>query len=322
MKLKDLAREVSGVVVGGAAEIKRVAPIDEAKSGDLVFVLEKSFLASALKSAASALVVPPKLETAGKPALIVANPRLAMAKLLPLFQQKKALPAGIDKTAIVPKSCRLARGITIGAYAVLGENVSIETGTIIYPHVYIGNDCQIGKNCVLFPQITLYDRTIIGNQVVVHSGCRLGIDGFGFVQDGGKHVKIPQIGNVVIEDDVELFANVCVSCATIGSTIIGAGTKIDNLSHVAHNCRIGNDCAIVSLVGFAGSVTLKDRVYVAGQAGFSGHVTIGENSVIMARAGVTKDIPANSVVSGFPAQDHRQEITFQASLRRLAKKAK
>jgi UDP-3-O-[3-hydroxymyristoyl] glucosamine N-acyltransferase len=329
MKLKDLARLVDGTVVGNAAvEIKGVAPVEEAKSGDLVFVLDKPFLASALKCGASALLVPSNLEitgppaVAGKSAIIAVNPRHAMAKILAVFQTKKKIRTGIDKTAVVPKSCRLGRGVAIGAYAILEENIDIGAGTIIFPHTYIGHDCRIGKNCVVHPHVTLYDRTIIGDRVILHSGCRLGIDGFGFVQEEGKHVKIPQIGNVIIEDDVELFANVCVSCATIGSTMIGAGTKIDNLSHVAHNCRIGKDCAVVSLVGFAGSVTLEDRVYVAGQAGFNGHVHIGESSVIMARAGVTKDVPAHSVVSGFPAQDHRQEIIFQAALRHLAKKVR
>jgi len=134
-----------------------------------------------------------------------------------------------------------------------------------------------------------------------------------------QKIKIPQIGTVIIEDDVEIYANVCISRATLGATIIGAGTKIDNLTHIAHNCKIGKDCAVVSLVGFAGSVTLGDRVYVAGQVGFSGHQTIGEDSIIMARAGVTKNIPARSIVSGFPAQDHQKELNYKASLRRIAK---
>jgi UDP-3-O-[3-hydroxymyristoyl] glucosamine N-acyltransferase len=205
---------------------------------------------------------------------------------------------------------------------VLGENVQIGAGTVVYPHTFIADHISIGKDCVIRDNVSLYACTQVGNKVVLHSGCRIGVDGYGFVPEGEKHVKIPQIGNVVIEDEVEIYANVCVSRATLGSTVIGSGTKIDNLSHVAHNCKIGKNCAIVSLVGFAGSVTLKDHVYVAGQAGFNGHITVGENTVVMAKSGVTKDAPANAMISGFPAQDHRKEIEFQAALRRLAKKAK
>jgi len=305
MKLVELAKLVSGQVVGDAnTEIRGVAPVNEAKSGDLVFVLDDRFLASALSSQATAVVASSKAEVKNKPAILTDNPRHAMAKILPLFAVKQKALQGIDKTAVVPKSCKLGKGVAIGPYVVLGENVAIGANATIYPHVWIGDNCFIGKN------------------VVLHSGCRIGVDGFGYVQEKGKHVKIPQIGNVVVEDDVELYANVCVSRATLGSTIIGSGTKIDNLTHVAHNCKIGKNCAVVSLVGFAGSVTLKDNVYVAGQAGFNGHITIGENTVVMAKSGVTKDVPANSLVSGFPAQDHKKEIELRAALRRLAKKAK
>ncbi|MFH1683659.1 MAG: UDP-3-O-(3-hydroxymyristoyl)glucosamine N-acyltransferase [Candidatus Margulisiibacteriota bacterium] len=323
MKLKELAKLVSGKIVGnGNLNIKSVASIEEAKNGDLVFVLDKKFLASALSSSASALVAQSKTAIKDKAAILADNPRQAMAKILSLFAPKPSLAKGIHKTAIVPRSCKIGKGVSVGAYTVLDENVSLGDRTVLHPHVFIGKDCKLGKDCVVHPHVSLYDRTVVGSRVILHSGCRLGIDGYGYVQEKGRHVKIPQIGNVVIEDDVELYANVCVSCATLGSTIIGAGTKIDNLSHVAHNCKIGKNCAVVSLVGFAGSVTLKDHVYVAGQAGFNGHITIGENSVVMAKAGVTKDFPDNSVVSGFPAQDHRKEIELQATLRHLAKKNK
>jgi len=305
MKLAELAKLVSGKVVGDESiNIKALSPVSEAKNQDLVFVLDNKFLASALESKAAAIVAPEKAEISGKPAILVANPRLAMTKILPFFAPKKKLQKGIHKTAIVPKSCKIGKNVSIGPYVVLEENVEIGDKTTISSHVWIGDNCEIGKG------------------VILHSGCRIGVDGYGYVQEKGKHVKIPQIGKVIIEDNVEIYANVCISRATLGATIIGSGTKIDNLTHVAHNCKIGKDCAIVSLVGFAGSVTLKDNVYVAGQAGFNGHITIGENTVVLARAGVTKDIPANSLVSGFPAQDHRKEIEYRASLRRLAKKAR
>ncbi|KPJ67058.1 hypothetical protein AMJ44_07470 [candidate division WOR-1 bacterium DG_54_3] len=323
MKLKELAQLVSGKVLGNEElEITGATSIEDAKNGELVFVLDNKFLALALKSKASALVASSKAKIKAKAAILVDNPRLAMAKILPLFAPQRHAPKGIHKTAIIPKSCRLGKDVSIGPFVVLDESVSIGERSTIHPHVSVGEGSQIGKDCIIHPHVSIYDHVVIGNRVILHSGSRIGVDGYGFVPQAGKHLKIPQIGTVIIEDDVELYANVCISRATLGATIIGAGTKIDSLTHVAHNCRIGKNCGIVSLVGIAGSVTLKDHVYVAGQAGFNGHITIGENAIVMARAGVTKDIPSNSLVSGFPAQDHRKEMEFQAALRRLAKKSK
>jgi len=303
MKLADLAKAVCGVVAGDKDVIvKNVSPIEDAKPGSLVFVLEEKLLDQALKSKASAILAHSKSPVKGKPAILVDNPRKAMAQILALFASKKKIVKGIHKSAIIPKSCKIGSGTTIGAHVVLGENV------------------KMGKNCFVYPNVTIYADTEIGNNVILHSGSRIGVDGYGFVQEGGEHKKIPQIGNVIIENDVEIFANVCISRATLGSTTIGEGTKIDNLTHIAHNCKIGKHCALVSLVGVAGSVTLKDHVTVAGQVGFNGHITIGENSIIMARSGVTKDVAPNSVVSGFPAQEHRKELAYRAALRRISKK--
>ncbi|MFA5839693.1 MAG: UDP-3-O-(3-hydroxymyristoyl)glucosamine N-acyltransferase [Candidatus Margulisiibacteriota bacterium] len=305
MKLKALAKLVAGQLVGdGEVEIAHVAQIENAQKGDLVFVLEEKLLAKAINSKASACIASKKSGNLNKPAILVDSPRLAMVTLLPLFAPQPRKKPSIHKTALIPKSCRIGKKVSIGAYAVLGENVKIGDGSQIYPNV------------------TIYDNTIIGKRVTIHAGARIGVDGYGYVQQDGKHIKIPQIGTVVIENDVEIYANVCVSRGTMGPTVIGAGTKIDSLTHVAHNCKIGQDCAIVSLVGVAGSVTLGDRVFVGGQAGFNGHISIGENTIIMARSGVTKDIPANSIVSGFPAMNHREDMANQAALRRFAKKAK
>jgi UDP-3-O-[3-hydroxymyristoyl] glucosamine N-acyltransferase len=305
MKLREIAKIIPGQLVGdGNVNLKNVAEIKEAKSGDLVFVLEPKLLASALSSPASAVIASNQADLKGKPGLLVNNPRGAMARILAFFAPKKKSFKGIHKSAVIAKSARLGKRLTI------------------YPFVYIGENCLIGDDTTIYPHVTLYDGTVVGKRVILHSGCRLGIDGFGYIQENGRHLKIPQIGNVIIEDDVELYANVCVSRATLGSTVIGAGTKIDNLSHVAHNCKIGRDCAIVSLVGFAGSVSLGDRVQVGGQSGFAGHVTIGDDTAILARSGVTKSWPARSVISGFPAIGHQEDLKQIALLHQLPKTIK
>jgi len=298
-KLKDLAKLVEGELLGnGEVPIKGVAPIEDAGDGDLTFALEPRFVEKVDSSKASAVIAPQKTRPK-KPSILVANPRLAMAKILALYKPAKLPPKGTHKTAIISKSASIGKGSSIGA------------------NVVVGDDVKIGDDCTLHPNVTVYPGVNIGNRVILHAGAVIGVDGFGFVQDDGRHVKIPQIGSVIIEDDVEIYANTCVARGAIGNTIIKRGTKIDNLTHIAHNCVIGEDCAITALVGFAGSVTFGSRVYVGGQAGFQGHISIGENTVIMAKSGVTKDVPKNSVISGFPAQEHKKELEIQALIRRL-----
>jgi UDP-3-O-[3-hydroxymyristoyl] glucosamine N-acyltransferase len=305
VKLKKLSEIVAGELVGKAdTEIRGVAPIEAAGVGDLVFVLEDKFLAPALSSPASAVVAPLSAKIDGKPGVLVKNPRLAMAQLLPHFAPQPRLKPGIHKTAVVSEDSQIGKRVTIS------------------PFVYIGSGVEIGDDTIIHPSVTIYDNVKIGKRVVLHAGARIGVDGYGFVWHENKYKKIPQLGTVVIEDDVEIYANTCVARATLGATRIGAGTKIDCLTHIAHNCDIGRNCAITALVGFAGSVRLKDHVSVGGMSGFNGHITVGENTVIMAKSGVTKDLPANSVVSGFPAIDHKKELEIQASLRKLPETVK
>ena len=225
-----------------------------------------------------------------------------MAKILSRYASKPQIEPGIHKMAYVDSSAKIGKDISIGPFSYIGAEVRIGDHTIIHPNVTVYNNVEIGQNCI------------------IHSGARIGVDGFGFVPTDKGFEKIPQIGGVIIEDNVEIYSNVCVARGTLGNTVIGSGTKIDTISHVAHNCSIGRNCAITSLVGFAGSVKVGNNVSVGGQAGFAGHISVGENTVIMARAGVTKDIPANSIVSGFPAQDHKKELETQAAIRRLTQK--
>jgi UDP-3-O-[3-hydroxymyristoyl] glucosamine N-acyltransferase len=300
VKLKKLSQIVSGELAGKAdPEVRGVAPIETAGAGDLVFVLEEKFLAPALSSRAAAVIAPLGARLDGKPGIMVKNPRLALAQVLPHFASKSKIKPGIHKSAVVAESAKIGKRVAI------------------YPFVYVGENAEIGDDSVIYPSATVYDNVKIGQRVVIHAGARLGVDGYGFVWHEGKYEKIPQLGTVVIEDDVEIFANTCVARGTLGETRIGAGSKIDCLTHIAHNCVLGEHCAVTALVGFAGSVALGNHVSVGGMAGFNGHITVGENTVVMAKAGVTKDLPANSVVSGFPAINHREDLEIQASLRKL-----
>jgi UDP-3-O-[3-hydroxymyristoyl] glucosamine N-acyltransferase len=298
-KLKDLAKLVGGEILGNPdLSVKDVSPISSAKPGDVIFAFDARALSSAEKSQASAIVAPLNSKPK-KPSILVKNPRLAMAKILAQFYPATPAKGGIHKTAVI------------------SESAKVGTNSIISPFVFIGEKTEIGKNCVVHPNVTIYDHVKIGDNVIIHSGAVIGVDGFGFEQEAGRHVKIPQIGGVLIEDDVEIYSNATIASGTIDPTIIKRGSKIDCLCHIAHNCSVGEDCAITAQVAMSGSSTLKDRVYVGGQSAVNNRVTVGEGTIIMAKSGVTKDVPPNSVVSGFPAQDHKKELEIQAIMRRL-----
>jgi UDP-3-O-[3-hydroxymyristoyl] glucosamine N-acyltransferase len=298
-KLKDLAKLVRGEVQGDPnISIKGVASIESAGAGEITFALEQSSLAAADRSTAAAIVCS-KRSKPKKPAILVDNPRLALAYILPVFAKKMTVQKGIHKMAFVSPSAGIGKDSYVGPFA------------------YIGNNSKVGANCVIHPNVVIYDGVTIGDRVIIHSGAVIGVDGFGFAQENGKHVKIPQIGGVVIEDDVEIYSNTIIARATMENTVIKRGTKIDCLTHIAHNCVIGEDCAITSLIGFAGSVTLGNGVFIGGMAGLQNKVNVGDGTVIMAKSGVTKDIPKNSVISGFPAQDHKKELEMQALMHRL-----
>ena len=319
--LKEIASLVSGELSGDPGlVITNAADLESAQAGDITFAVDDNSVGIFERSKASAAIVPLKIKKfPSKPHIKIADIKYAMAKLLGMFEQKKIPQPGIHSSAIVSKSAKIGAGCSIMSGVFIGDNVKIGDKVTVYPGCFIGDSCSIGNGTTIYPNVVIYDRTVIGNKCILHAGCVVGVDGFGFAPVGGKYEKIPQIGNVVIEDDVEIFANSCISRATMGSTMIKRGTKIDNLTHIAHNCKIGEDCAITALVAVAGSSELGNHVSIGGTSGVVDHVKIGENTVVMGRAGVTKDIPANSVVSGFPAQDHKEELEQQATLRRLPK---
>ncbi len=316
--LQEIASLVGGDVVGDSSIlICGATNIEEAGSAQITFAVPPH-IEKAAKSQAAAVIIPKNIEfPVGKPLIIVENPRAAFALLLELFSPPINVKREIHNSAIVPKSATIGKNVAILPYAVLGENVVIGDNSIIYPHTYIADNCHIGKNCIIYSSVSIYAACEIGDNVTVHSGTVIGGDGFGYVTIGREHKKVPQVGNVIIADNVEIGCNTCIDCATTGSTIIGKGTKIDNLVHIGHNDVIGENCFLIAFVGLPGSVKVGNNVTFAGQAAAVGHINIGDNCVFAGRAGVTADVPSNSVYAGFPARPHKEWLKQEAVLRKV-----
>ena len=315
--LRELAELIEGCVIGDAEIlVEGITGIDEAGSTDLTFAVPPH-LDKALASHAAAVIIPDSVETYAKSAIRVANPRIAFTRLLTLFNPRPQVDCGVHPTAVVGNNVVIGNKVAIMAQVFIGNDVTIDEGTIVYPLTFVGDGSTIGKDCIIHPNVTLRDRTILGNRVIIQSGAIIGGDGFGYVTVDGSHLKVPQVGNVIIEDDVEVGSNTAIDRATTGSTIVKQGTKIDNLVHIAHNDVIGEHCFIVAQTGISGSVTVGNHVTLAGQTGTAGHINIGENSVFIGRAGITKDTPANYFGAGTPARPHSEWVREQVSLHKL-----
>lgn len=302
----EIAKQLQGEVIGdGSIVLSNFAPADRAKPGDLTFAENADYFTRAEQSAASAIIVDGNLES--KKVLIrVRNARVAFAKVLALFFPEPQLPAAIHPTAVVAPTAQVHPTVHVGPFCVVGDGTQIGARSVLQGGNHIGDGCRLGEEVILFPNVTLYPRTEIGNRVRIHAGTVIGSDGFGYVQDNGIHRKVPQIGNVVIGDDVEIGANVTVDRGALGPTLIGKGTKIDNLVQIAHNVVMGEHCLIISQVGIAGSTKLGDYVILAGQAGLAGHLKIGSRVLVAAQSGVMNNIPDGEKWLGSPAQPDRQ----------------
>lgn len=315
--LEELAHYVGGERVGENVLIKGVIGLSQARSGYLTFCDDPALLSKAMATEAAAVIVPSDVTDFSMPHIRIRNPRLAFARILELFHPKKVHKPGIHPSAVLGNDVILGSEVSIGAHAVVGDRVLLGDRVIIYPLAYIDDDVSIGDDSVIYPHVSVMRGCLLGSRVILHSGAVLGADGFGFVKDGHCNVKIPQVGTVVLGDDVEIGANTTIDRATTDSTFVGKGTKIDNLIQIGHNTRIGEDCIIVSQAGLAGSITVGDRVTIAAQAGVKDHVEIGSDCIIAGRAGVTKKVPPGSLVSGFPAKPHRQELHIEAAVAKL-----
>jgi UDP-3-O-[3-hydroxymyristoyl] glucosamine N-acyltransferase len=306
-KLKELAQWVGGTVVGdGEIEISGVGAIEEARAGEITFIANPKVLPKLSKTDASAVIVSKEVTQAEKPLLCVTDPYLAFAKILTLFSHRPYQRKGIDSRAWISSTATLGKDLTLSPFVYIGDSCSIGDRVTLFPGVYVGEDSSIGEDSVLHPHVSIYSGTVIGKRVILHSGVVIGSDGFGYVKEGRKNVKIPQVGKVEIEDDVEIGANTTIDRAALGKTIIRRGVKIDNLVQVAHNVTIGEDSIIVAQVGISGSTKIGNNVTLAGQVGVVGHIEIGENVMVGAQAGVTHDLPANQGYVGSPALPHRE----------------
>ncbi len=322
--LESIATVLQGTLTGNPQYmISGVSAIQDASPSDITFLLNKKYLETLSESRAGALVTPIMIPGVSNQVL-VSNPRKALAEVLSLFFPAfygYTEPSTMLHAASIDPTAQIAHNTTLGAFTVVGPHTSISEGTRISNSVSIGARCRIGKNCVIYPQVVLYDGVVLGDNVIVHSGCVIGSDGFGYYPDKENWEKILQVGSVVIENDVEIGANTCLDRGCLGPTHIGKGTKIDNLVHIAHNSNIGQNCILTGQVGLMGSAILEDHVTVGGQSGISA-IRVGKNTTIAGRSGVTKDCAPDSVLSGFPAWAHKDELKKEAFLRKMVQSKK
>lgn len=317
--LAEIAQFIDGEIVGNAGlVITGLSGIKEAQKGDLTFVANSKYFSLAEKTKASAIITPYDLKVKDKTIIRCKNPSLAFSKAASLFVEDKIdQPQGIHSTAIIAEGVSLGKNISIGPYVVIEKGARIGDNCVIYSGCFIGHKTSLGNDCVIYPNVCIRERNKIGNRVIIHSSTVVGSDGFGFVNVQGVHEKIPQIGIVEIEDDVEIGSCVTIDRARFDKTFIGKGTKIDNLVQIAHNVRIGENCLIIAQVGISGSNTIEKNVILAGQAGLAGHLTIGEGAIVAAQAGVTNSVDPHTTVSGYPAKPHNHARKVNACLQRL-----
>jgi len=320
-RLEEIALLVGGELAGnGEVVITGVSGIKEAKEGDITFLANPKYVSLLETTRASAILVGKDVSFPAKPLIKTVNPSLAFSKVIELMGPKKvAYAPGVHPSAVIGRNVTLGKDVSVQPCAVVEDGSSIGERTVIGAGVYIGPESSVGADTLIYPNVVIRERTAVGSRVIIHSGTVIGSDGFGFAMIDGKHVKIPQIGVVVIEDDVEIGANVTVDRARFDRTIIKKGTKIDNLVQIAHNVVVGNHCILVAQCGIAGSTELGNYVTMAAQAGAVGHLKIGDGAIIAAQAGVTKDIDPRALVVGAPAIDHMKFKKNVANVNRLPK---
>jgi UDP-3-O-[3-hydroxymyristoyl] glucosamine N-acyltransferase len=323
VSLGEIVDLVGGEFAGDRTRsIATVAPLSQANGDQLTFLSNRKYIGELAATKAGAILVPRKLEGADPRWIRVDDPYFAFAKIMTRWFSNRPMPKGISPKAVVAGSAKLGNNVTLGHFTVIGEDVVVGNNVTIFQNVSIEAGSVIGDDCIIYPNVVIYDGAQIGNRCIIHSGVIIGSDGYGFATHGGKHHKIPQIGIVRIEDDVEIGAGTTIDRAALGETVIGEGTKIDNLVQIGHNVRVGKHCLLVSQVGIAGSTELGDYVAVAGQSGFSGHLKIGHRVQVAAKSAVLADVPDDTKVMGSPAVPFTEFARRHAALKKLARRNK
>lgn len=317
-----IAELISGELIGdGKAVVSGIAPLDRADASQLSFLASGKYAPMMASTKAGVVLVDPEFRNAAgaeRARIIVKQPLEKLLVLLPRFYPVSAQVPGVASTARIGKGAAIGQRVSIGEYAIIGANARLGNGVVIGPHCVVGDGVSIGEGARLWSTVTIYSGATLGARTMVHSGARIGCDGFGYVFRDGAHEKIPHVGRCIIGDDVEIGANTTIDRGSIDDTVIGNGTKIDNLVHIAHNVRIGEKCLLMAQVGVAGSVIVGDGAILAGQAGISGHLSIGAGARLAAQAGVFGDIPAGETWSGYPARPHREALRASAATFKLA----
>ncbi len=316
--LKDIAERLGAQVVGEASIlIEGVAPLDEAKPGEISFISNPKYEKKVAFTQASVLITQKVFENVSKTFLIVKDPYFSFAQLLAFFYPPKRMPVGVHHKAYVEENVTLGEAVSIGPNATIEAGVVIGNRVQIGAGVFIGAGSRIGADSLVYPNVSIREGVEIGERVIIHCGAVIGSDGFGFAFHQGKYHKIPQVGSVVIADDVEIGANVTIDRGALGKTELGRGTKLDNQVHVGHNVKVGSDTILVAQVGISGSVTIGNHVTLAGQVGVVGHLSIGDNVVAAAKTGVSKDVADGEMISGFPHFSHKQWLKSQVVFQHL-----
>ncbi len=319
LTVAELAKLVGGKVVGDPdCVIDGVGRIETARPSEVTFLANPRYTPHLARSKAGAVLVSPGTKVVGPTLVEVENPYLAFLTVLSRFYpQELWVESGIHPTAVLEAGVELGSEVAIGAFCFIGRATQIGARTVLFPHVVVGPECRIGDDCRIHSRTTIRERVRIGNRVVIQPGAVIGADGFGFVPDTGEYRKIPQVGTVVIEDDVEIGANTTIDRATMEETLVGAGTKLDNLIQVAHNVVIGKNCVIAAQTGISGSTRIGSDVRVGGQVGFAGHISVGDGAQVGAKSGVGRNIPSGAVFSGHYARPHSLWRRIEVCLARL-----
>ncbi len=316
MLLSRISDAIGGVLKGKDVEITGISSLDEAGPDEISFLSNPKYAKKALTSKAGAIIVSSLIDK-DIPQIVMANPYIGFANTLKLLYPERLHKPGISEMAFIGAKTVVGRSSTVFPSVYVGENSEIGEKCVIYPGCFIGDGCRISAGCILYPNVVVYDGCAIGRECIIHSGTVIGGDGFGFVWDGERHLKIPQKGIVKIGDFVEIGANCTIDRAALTETVIGNDVKIDDMVHIAHNVTVGDHSIIVAQTGIAGSSKLGRHVTLAGQSGIVGHVTIGDGCVVASRAGVHNDLKAGSMVSGAPAMDHKRWLRVQAVVKNL-----